>query len=63
MPRIAKARKEVILNKMLSPYPPTISALSKQEGISEASLYNWLSQLRKVKWTHKSGQKFKLGPV
>jgi transposase-like protein len=47
MLRIAKARKEAILNKMLSPHPPTISALSKQEGISEASLYNWRSQLRK----------------
>lgn len=46
MLRIPKARKEAILNKMLSPYPPTIVALSKQEGISEATLYNWRKQLR-----------------
>lgn len=46
MLRIPKARKEAILNKMMSPYPPTIVALSKQEGISEATLYNWRKQLR-----------------
>ena len=46
MLRIPKARKEAILNKMLSPYPVTIVALSKQEGISEATLYNWRKQLR-----------------
>ena len=46
MLRIAKARKEAILTKMMSPYPPTIVALSKQEGISEATLYNWRKQLR-----------------
>jgi transposase-like protein len=46
MLRIPKARKEAILNKMMSPYPPTIVVLSKQEGISEATLYNWRKQLR-----------------
>jgi transposase len=46
MLRIPQARKEAILNKMLSPHPPTIVALSKQEGISEATLYNWRKQLR-----------------
>jgi transposase len=46
MLRIPNARKEGILNKMLSPHPPTIVALSKQEGISEATLYNWRKQLR-----------------
>jgi transposase-like protein len=46
MLRIPKARKEAILNKMMSPYPPTIVSLSKQEGISEATLYNWRKQLR-----------------
>lgn len=46
MSRIPKARKESILSKMMSPYPPTIVALSKQEGISEATLYNWRKQLR-----------------
>jgi transposase-like protein len=46
MSRIPKARKEAVLSKMLSPNPPTISALAKQEGISEATLYNWRKQLR-----------------
>lgn len=46
MSPIPKARKEAILNKMLSPHPLTIVALSKQEGVSEATLYNWRKQLR-----------------
>ena len=46
MLRISKARKEAILNKIMSPYPPIIVALSKQEGISAATLYIWLTQLR-----------------
>ncbi|MEN3367534.1 MAG: hypothetical protein V7606_4808, partial [Burkholderiales bacterium] len=45
---IPKARKEAVLSKMLSPNPPTISALAKQEGISEATLYNWRKQLRHI---------------
>ena len=48
MSRIPIARKEAILNKMLSPHPPTVSALSKQEGISEPTLYNWRKQLRQT---------------
>ena len=48
MSRIPTARKEAILNKMLSPHPPTVSALSKQEGISEPTLYNWRKQLRQT---------------
>lgn len=38
MPPIPKARKESILQKMLSPYPPSIKALAKQEAICEATL-------------------------
>ena len=48
MSRIPIARKEAILNKMLSPHPPTMSALSKQEGILEPTLYNWRKQLRQT---------------
>ena len=48
MSRIPTARKEAILNKMLSPHPPTVSALSEQEGISEPTLYNWRKQLRQT---------------
>jgi transposase-like protein len=46
MSSIPQARKQSILNKMLSANPPTVSSLSKQEGISEATLYNWRKQLR-----------------
>jgi hypothetical protein len=31
MSHIPKARKQAVLSKMLSPNPPTISALAKQE--------------------------------
>ena len=48
MSRIPIARKEAILNKMLSPHPPTVSSLSKQVGISEPTLYNWRKQLRQT---------------
>lgn len=46
MSSIPQARKQAILIKMLSPNPPLISVLAKQEGISEATLYNWRKQLR-----------------
>ena len=49
MSRIPIARKEAILNKMLPPHPPTMSSLSKQEGISEPTLYNWRRQLRQTR--------------
>ena len=46
MQALPQARKEAVLAKMLSPYPPTIRELSRNEGISEATLYNWRKQLR-----------------
>lgn len=46
MQALPQARKDAILSKMLSPYPPTIRELSRNEGISEATLYNWRKQLR-----------------
>lgn len=46
MSSIPQARKQAILNKMLSANPPTIPALARLEGISEATLYNWRKQLR-----------------
>ena len=48
MSRIPIARKKAILNKMLAPHLPTISTLSKQESISEPTLYNWRKQLRQT---------------
>lgn len=47
MQALPQARKDAILSKMLSPYPPTIRELSRNEGISEATLYNWRKQLRR----------------
>jgi transposase-like protein len=46
MHHIADERKQAILSKMLSPDAPTIAMLAKQEGISEATLYNWRQKLR-----------------
>lgn len=43
---ISKVRKESILLKMIVSQPLPIRLLSKQEGISEVTLYNWRKQLR-----------------
>ena len=39
-------RKEAVLKKMLPPNPRSIVQLAKEEGISEATLYNWRTQAR-----------------
>lgn len=39
-------RRESVLKKMLPPNNVSISALSKEEGISDATLYNWRKQAR-----------------
>ncbi len=39
-------RKESILKKMLPPNNASIAALAKEEGISDATLYNWRTQAR-----------------
>ena len=39
-------RKEAVLRKMLPPNNLSISELARQEGISEATLYNWRQQAR-----------------
>ena len=39
-------RKEAVLKKMLPPNNCSIAELAKQEGISEATLYNWRQQAR-----------------
>jgi len=41
MPTYPHKRKMAILNKLASPQGPTIAQLAKDEGISEATLYNW----------------------
>ena len=42
----SKVRKESVLKKMLPPDNISISALAEQEGISDATLYNWRKQAR-----------------
>ncbi len=44
--RYSAERKEAVLKKMLPPNNPNIRALSKEEGISEATLYNWRNAAR-----------------
>ncbi len=39
-------RKEAVLKKMLPPNNQSIAALAKEEGISDATLYNWRHQAR-----------------
>ena len=41
-----KQRKEAVLKKMLPPNKKTIKELSQEEGISEATLYNWRKAAR-----------------
>jgi len=42
----SQERKESVLKKMLPQNNISISALAKQEGISDATLYNWRNQAR-----------------
>jgi len=44
--RYAKERKEAVLKKMLPPNNRTIKELAAEEGISEATLYNWRKAAR-----------------
>ncbi|WP_293650270.1 transposase [Thiolapillus sp.] len=44
--RYSAERKEAVMKKMLPPNNPSIRDLSKEEGISEATLYNWRNAAR-----------------
>jgi transposase-like protein len=44
--RYPDERKEAILKKMLPPNNKTIKELAEEEGISEATLYNWRKAAR-----------------
>ena len=46
MARYSKERKEAVLRKMLPPMSKSIAEISREEGISEATLYNWRKQAR-----------------
>ncbi len=46
MPRYSNERKEAVLRKMLPPHNRPLAELAAEEGISEATLYNWRRDAR-----------------
>lgn len=44
--RYSPERKEAVLQKMMPPHNRSIIELAKEEGISEATLYNWRNEAR-----------------
>lgn len=44
--RYSPERKEAVLKKMMPPHNHSISQLAIEEGISEATLFNWRNQAR-----------------
>lgn len=44
--RYSQERKEAVLKKMVPPHNKSIAELSRKEGISEATLYNWRKEAR-----------------
>lgn len=46
MPRYSDERKVAVLDKLLPPHNLSIPDVASQEGISTATLYNWLKQAR-----------------
>jgi transposase-like protein len=44
--RYSPERKEAVLRKMLPPQSLALSELAREEGISEATLYNWRKEAR-----------------
>ena len=46
MKSFSSERKEAVLKKLLPPLNMTVAEVSKHEGISTASLYNWRKQAR-----------------
>ena len=47
MPRYSPERKHAVLAKLLPPHSEPVTLVSRAEGISEETLYNWLSKARK----------------
>jgi len=47
--RYSPERKEAVLRKMMPPHNRPIKKLSLEEGISEATLFNWRKEARE-KW-------------
>ena len=46
MPSYSAEFKEQVVRKMMPPHNETVAGLSRETGISEASLYNWKKQFR-----------------
>ncbi len=46
MPRYSEERKQAVLQKMAPPQNMTVPELAAQEGISDATLYNWRKAAR-----------------
>ena len=44
--RYSPERKEAVLRKMMPPHNQSIKELAREEGISEATLFNWRKQAR-----------------
>lgn len=46
MPKYSIERKELVLSKLLNPNRYTVSQISKEEGISDKTLYAWRNKAR-----------------
>jgi len=46
VPRYSDQRKATILKKLLPPHNQTVAEVAREEGVSEATLYNWRIALR-----------------
>ena len=46
MPHYSSERRESILKKLLPPHNMTVAAVSREEGISTQTLYNWRHQAK-----------------
>lgn len=46
MKHYSPERKEAVIKKMMPPENSSLSKLSEETGISEATLYNWRKQAR-----------------
>jgi len=47
MPRYSLERRQSVLGKLLAPQNRPVPQVAAAEGISEATLYNWLTQARR----------------
>ncbi len=46
MPRYSEERKASVLKKLLPPHNRAVAEVSQEESISDATLYNWLTQAK-----------------